>query len=235
MINEKKDNKSNLDELILFIKQPIVTTIIAALVSIYGYYLVFAVDDKKANVTFEEVGANNFQHLFNIQAESIIKLEIKIDKLTAQNESLRSEIVEMKLTQFKSGQNRILFNNSIDSFPYPYWVKTRDGIMVKMNISFENHYLIDKGLTRLDYVDKTDYAVFTIEEADAFKRSDQAVIDCKCTRTSIEYTKSKGIQSKIIATKFPIFLNNEVIGVAGFSLPEGIIYKKHTDNKPYTR
>lgn len=218
------------EKLMTFVKTPIATVILTSIVSVTSAYFAFVVNDKNANVSFEEIGATNFQKLYDLQTAQIMNLSIKVDKLTAQNETLKEEIADLKIAQYKSGQNSILFNNSIDAFPYPYWVKTRDGRMVKLNEAFEKAYLIPKGLTRMDYVDKMDAEVWTVEEATSFRRSDLRVINSKKREIFMEHAVIDGETLNILVTKFPIFLNGEVIGVAGFSLPETILSNQYIDN-----
>lgn len=218
------------ERFIEFIKQPVVATIVTAVVSVSGAYFVFAVNDKKANISFEEVGATNFQKLYDLQNAQILNLSIKVDKLTAQNEALRNEISNMKLEQFKSNHNRILFSNSIDSFPFPYWVKSRDGRMIKLNDAFEKAFLKPKDLTRMDYIDHFDVNIWSAEEAADFKKTDMRVTITKKKLTYIKDINMNGKVDRYLVTKFPIFFNGEVIGTAAFALPFEILSKKHIDN-----
>lgn len=223
-VEQKEEKEKNLttkwDKFLLLIKTPFATTLITALLSFGGAYLVFVENTKKTSVSFEEVGATNFQRLYDLQSTQIATLTLKNDKQAIQIKDLQNEISEMKLAQFRSGQNSLIFNNSIDSFPFPYWVKTRDGRMVKLNRAFEEIYLEPLGKDKMDYIDKTDFEVWSEEEAIAFRQSDLDVINSKSKKVFIEKVTINGKAFNIWVTKFPIFLNHDVIGVAGFSLPE---------------
>ena len=217
------------DKFLLFIKQPIAITIITAAVSFSTAYLTFAVNDKNATINFEDIGAKNFQQLFDLQSKQIADLTTKVEKLSEENNKLRNEIADMKLAQYRSNQNSILFNNSIDAFPFPYWVKSREGRMIKLNQAYEDQYLKPRGLTRLDYLDKTDYEVWDQETALSFREADQRVAQLKKKVLVVEEVTINGKREMILVTKFPIFLNQDVIGVAGFALPRKFITKNYKE------
>lgn len=216
------------EKFVQFIKQPWAAVVLTTFVSVSGAYLTYQVQDKNANISFEDVGAKNFQQLFDLQSNQITELKVEIKDLQAQNKTLTEQIQNLQIAQLRNSQNAILFNNSIDNFPFPYWVKSREGRMVKLNKAFEDSYLIPVGMDRLDYIDKTDFEIWPFDEATNFAVTDKQVIQTKKEVVFIETITLAGKKKRLLVTKFPIFLNSEVIGVAGFSLPKDYISDNYT-------
>ena len=211
------------DKIWNFIQDKGFSIFITALVSILTAYFTFTVNDKNANISFEDVGAKNFQQLFDLQSKQITDLKVENKELELRIEELTKQVQSLQIAQLRNSQNAMLFNNSFDNFPFPYWVKSRDGRMVKLNTAFEEAYLKPVGKDRLDYIDKTDYEIWPEAEANNFAVTDNQVVRTKKEVVFIETVTINGKKKRLLVTKFPIFLSTEVIGVAGFSVPKEFI------------
>ena len=210
-----------------WLKEKGATLLITSAVSIVTAWFAFSVNDKNATISFEDVGAKNFQQLFDLQSKQITDLKTENKELELRIEDLTKQVQGLQIAQLRNSQNALLFNNSIDNFPFPYWVKSRDGRMVKINTAFEEAYLKPVGKDRLDYIDKTDYEIWPEEEANNFAVTDNQVVRTKKEVVFIETIVLNGKKKRLLVTKFPIFLSSEVIGVAGFSVPKEFISENY--------
>jgi len=211
------------EKFVQFIKQPWAAAMLTLIGTVLGTYLTYQVQDKNASISFEDVGAKNFQQLFDLQSKQITDLKVENKELELRIEDLTKQVQSLQIAQLRNSQNALLFNNSIDNFPFPYWVKSREGRMVKINTAFEDAYLKPVGKDRLDYIGKTDYDIWTDEEANNFAVTDNQVVRTKKEVVFIETITLNGKKKRLLVTKFPIFLSSEVIGIAGFSVPKEFI------------
>lgn len=194
----------------------ILSSAITLIVAFFG----FTVNWKNSDNDFTTIKADNFQKLYNQQESQINRLELKLDKISQENEVLQTQVNELQISQIKNNQNQLLFANSIDNLPFPYWVKSKEGRMILLNKAFEDRYLISKGLTRLDYIDKTDYDVWSAKEALSFRQADLNVMRKKIPIANVEIIEINGKRVRLEVLKFPIFFNKEVIGVGGIVYPK---------------
>ena len=194
------------EKFVQFIKQPWAASVLTLIGTLGAAYFTFQVQNKNATISFEDVGAKHFQQLFDLQSKQITDLKTENKELELRIEDLTKQVQSLQIAQLRNSQNALLFNNSIDNFPFPYWVKSREGRMVKINTAFEDAYLKPVGKDRLDYIDKTDYDICTKKEV-----------------VFIETITLNGKKKRLLVTKFPIFLSSEVIGIAGFSVPKEFI------------
>lgn len=211
------------EKFVQFIKQPWAASVLTLIGTLGAAYFTFQVQNKNATISFEDVGAKNFQQLFDLQSKQITDLKTENKELELRIEDLTKQVQSLQIAQLRNSQNALLFNNSIDNFPFPYWVKSREGRMVKINTAFEDAYLKPVGKDRLDYIDKTDYDIWTDEEANNFAVTDNQVVRTKKEVVFIETITLNGKKKRLLVTKFPIFLSSEVIGIAGFSVPKEFI------------
>ena len=193
-------------------------TLTVVVIAFFTAILTFKVDWKKTDIDYNKVTLQNYQELYeSIKADMII--------LKKENEELKRQVLELQMIQVVTSQNSLMFSNSIDDLPFPYWVKARDGTMVKLNKMYEDLYLKPKNLRRSDYIDKTDYAIWTKSESDRFRKNDLEVITSKSIKTYYEVFEVNGRIYNTKVFKFPIYLNNNVIGVGGIIIPDEYLKK----------
>ena len=197
------------------LKKVITPAVIIAVISFFGGVLTYQNKDKDSDTQRIAIKGDDCQSLLEYQSQMIFKLNRRMDSLTDTVTQLRKENTEFKLSQFRVGANQILFNNSIDNLPFPYWVKSREGRMVKLNQAYEDHYLTPIGLTRLDYIDHTDFEVWPEDIARSFRIADLDVVKKKAPIITIEKIRINGKETEAQVMKFPIWYNQDIIGVGG--------------------
>jgi len=119
---------------------------------------------------------------------------------------------------------------SLESFirfhPYPSWYKRIDPsrpqrlIMEYLNDAYEETILRPNNITRQRYLRFTDYDVWPPDIANTYWGHDQRII---ITKKSMDYNEEmiiNGGKQSIRVVKFPVFTNEEVVGVGGMLIPQ---------------
>lgn len=145
-------------------------------------------------------------------------LELKLE-----NRSCNSEIIKLKAKSlnFERDQDRLkngLLQLSVaqDVFPNPKWFKNTDGTMLQLNKAYEALYLIPNGLSREDYIGRSDFDVWPFEVAKSFRYFDSLVIATGQTITNLEPIQIRGAKDSVEVTKYLVKVNGISVGVAGF-------------------
>lgn len=105
----------------------------------------------------------------------------------------------------------IVFKASTDYFPFPYWVKNKEGKMLYVNAAYEDKYLTPVGLNASDYINHYDFEVWGHKIANQFKINDSIVIAKDKPITFIE----RLIEGNVTTTKYPFKVGGQTFGVAG--------------------
>lgn len=137
--------------------------------------------------------------------------DLVINVLKKENDSLEADVNRIRA-------NMLVLSLVDDNFPYPKWLKSTDLMMLKLNKSFEDTFLIPSGFTRADYIGHYDYEIWPEEFADNFRESDLRVIRTRRPYSFIETVKDvSGNLIELEVVKYPIIQNGVLLGVAGFS------------------
>lgn len=105
------------------------------------------------------------------------------------------------------------------SLPVPWWAKKVDGTMVDMNQAYERWHLLDKGLTRNDYIGSTDLQVWGPEIAALFRHNDLDVLRSGEMKVCVEQVVVGGRVVDVYVIKYPISVNGKVEMIGGMQIP----------------
>ncbi|MGC8659778.1 MAG: PAS domain S-box protein, partial [Desulfomonilaceae bacterium] len=181
----------------------------------------------------DELGA--LASTFNIMGESLQKasqdLELKVEQRTAElavtNQNLLDEIAERKKTQEELAQKTALLSGLLDSIPDMVFFKDANCTFLGCNSEFERYV----GAPRNAIIGKTNYDLFTKEDADAFTQSDQMILEhgsAQRYERLVDYPD--GLQVVVESFKSPLKnVNGDVIGIVGVS--RDITERKRAEQK----
>lgn len=146
--------------------------------------------------------------------ERLAKVEEQADLLRETNVELERRVNKLK--------SQILTLQSVqDSLPWPAWIKDLDGEVISANRAYEQAFLTPRGYTLFDYVGASDYDVWPEDIADEFRRND---LEIQRTRRTTVFTEEveilPGERVRLKFVKYPRYIGNKVVGVAGMSVPE---------------
>jgi len=192
-------------------KTVFLSSVISSIVTIACAYFIFVVDSKKVDVDYGDLNLRNCQELFEGLKKEIVSLKVELNELRMENQDL-------KLVKMLSSQNSILYSNAIDQLPFPYWVKNMDGTMMRINVAYEKMFLLPRGLNRFSYINNKDSSVWPVEVAAQFKESDNKVISSKQMMKFKENVIINSALKEVEVYKFPIYLDDMIIGVGGIVL-----------------
>ena len=139
----------------------------------------------------------------------------KIAELERDNFELRHQIEIMKFAPF--------------SIPLPMWMKNSFGVVDFVNDEYEKTFLAPRGLTKEDYLGKTDHAVWPREVAEEYVQNDKEVMQTGKTFNGRETVPDAvGQQAKWRIMKF---IRKVPLGVAGIAFPDNGYFEKYFEQK----
>lgn len=141
--------------------------------------------------------AVKLNHAFKISmVASIVFLSLKSFVLSTevqeQNnkiQSMQEELATQDLLINHLIQNNVSRNRNFNDLKVPFWIKAKQDnefIMIFVNKFFEDNFLKPKGLTKFDYIGRTDYIAFGPEFAPIYKKSDSITASMSEPRLFIE-------------------------------------------------
>lgn len=146
------------------------------------------------------------------------ELKLELTYLKDENKRLKAQVTQLMSDKLIGETNSLIFNGMIDDIPFPVWLKSRDGKMIKLNKAYEEKFLVPNGLSRHQYVNGLDTEVWNQSESDKFRQHDLEVMANKKTMAFQEKFKVGDKEYDVMVYKFPIYANantNFVVGVGG--------------------
>lgn len=126
-----------------------------------------------------------------------------------------SNVINETLQKHK--YNEAIFE-MLDNMPLIAWIKNNDYTMLWLSKSYETYFLKSQGITRDDYIGKTDYDVYPKNIADAYRTEDIKIMQQNKSRHVIEPVSINDEVHNVHFFKFPIKHNNQIYigGIAYF-------------------
>ena len=173
-----------------------------AYIRVFGFAIVVAIGAIFTNWESRNV-AKECRESNKANEGRIVKQDAQIRNLEASYEKLRA--------------NMLLVSMAEDNYPAPKWLKSPDGVMLRLNKAYETEFLLPFGITRSDYIGRTDFEIWPDEIARKFREKDQFVIKTGEPVTTIEVVEyPDGTRENFEVTKYPWIINGTVLGVAGY-------------------
>lgn len=182
------------------------------LVTLIGAYLLFL-----STQTNTHTGALTAAYAqIDTQGEQIIELRGLI---------LQQQLQIVDLTvDLKDNVDRYeVLESTINILPFPVWIKRYDPptdrfVMFLINDAYTAQY----GITRAEYIGKTDFQVHPADFAASYVEADRAVLNTgKIDRRHQMLKRSDGSKIEIMVYKFPITLKDGRTGIGGVSIQRG--------------
>jgi hypothetical protein len=118
----------------------------------------------------------------------------------------------------------VLLESASQDLPFPHWLKSngtkvRPGVMLAINKSYEDRFLLPIGKTAAAYIGKTDAQFWGEAIGTKYWEGDMKVIDGKVPTDHYEVDPFNPKDS-IRVIKYPRRLGTTTIGIGGMVLPE---------------
>lgn len=104
---------------------------------------------------------NEYLKIINNYANRINSLEKEIG-------NLKGIIEKLNISLVKKDNEFLLFSSVKYDIPFPFWIKDSNGKMIFINNAYERAF----GVTKAEYVGKTDEEMYGKEKADLWKKGD---------------------------------------------------------------
>lgn len=143
------------------------------------------------------------------------KLQTDLDEYKAANElekrNMLSDLADLRSTVQ-------LLQSTTQSAPVAMWLKNMKLEMLSLNQAYEDLFLMPRGLSRRDYIGKTDVDVWPEEIAKAFQKNDYSVIRTGKTLYAIEKViTNDGLEVDCYVVKFVRWAGPVKVGIAGIA------------------
>ena len=146
-------------------------------------------------------------------------LHNRVDTLEGQNETLQGIVGDLRTMHTDiEGKYNVISAANLHS-PIPMWVKDIHGIILDVNLAFEKAFLEPNGRTRDDYIGGTEYDMWDDDIAYQFRSHDVYVISQEKSMNITEVARVNGEEQEYRTFKYPYYVNNKLVGVAGCAIP----------------
>lgn len=161
---------------------------------------------------------NEFLALYKEHKLLYDELKKDHDLLKIEVKAIRKQLQESEKETTTLRHQLMIFEGSHGDIPLPIWLKDTNGVMLYLNDEYERRILQPIGLTKEDYIGRTDFDVWDKHIAQNFVNNDLEVMRRK---KPVEFDEewssgSQGFIGKLI--KYPRFMNSgsrTVIGIGG--------------------
>ncbi len=107
----------------------------------------------------------------------------------------------------------------ISCCPYPMWFKDTDLRMVYLNKAYE----LEFGISVVQYASRLDHEIWPKFVADEYAHNDRLVVSTQQPISVVErYVSKIGEEFEISVVKWPLFVQDTILGVAGMALGRSI-------------
>ena len=116
----------------------------------------------------------------------------------------------------------LIMESAYMHIPVPSWLKDLDGTMLALNEAYEDNFLKPLGLSRADYVGKTDFDIWDEETAKEYQQNDVKVLN---SIEKVWFGKEKIVLNGVDVTdqwkmlKYVRFAGDLEIGIGGMAIP----------------
>lgn len=164
-------------------------------------------------ITRKKESRNDFDAIIKTWAEDNRRLREMEAQSRARINELDSKVISL--------QNKItLLESAHQDLPIPMWLKDMDGVMLAVNASYEETFLIPNNKTIEDYIGKTDFDVWPKEVAESFRNHDKLVMRTKKVFNGEEDVLIGGEMIQYSIIKYPRYAGRVIIGIAGIAIPQ---------------
>ena len=153
---------------------------------------------------FNNVEVRNYKALTDRQLVEISELKDNIRDYSIEIERLK--------------KNSMLANSVTDYLPYPTWIKDSSLRMVDLNKSYEDLILKPINKSEIDYIGLTNEEFWGDVVGKQYSKNDLYVLRTGNLVSIEETTVIKGDTLNVTTTKFPLKINNNILGVGGISI-----------------
>lgn len=143
----------------------------------------------------------------------------KIKELEKKGSIDHEKLVKLNKAVFELKQAIEVFKLVDNQLPLPQWMKNKDLVMIDLNDSYEQVFLIPNGKHKADYIGYSDIDIWGEEIGKQYQYNDeQAVKNRKLIvkEEQVKLTPDKTVNMWII--KYPVFNGFDVIGVKGMAI-----------------
>lgn len=86
--------------------------------------------------------------------------------------ALEEKVAEDQIALISLQSQLTLLRTAYNDSPFPTWLKDTNGVMLDLNPAYENLFLKPMGLTKVDYIGKTDYHIWPEDVAAKYIQND---------------------------------------------------------------
>ena len=147
------------------------------------------------------------------------KLELDNKRLREEEETNSKRLVELERRLTELTQTVMLMESAHQDLPLPQWLKDRNGIMLAFNQSYEETFLVPIGVTKNEYIGRSDYDIWPEEIAKQYAINDRKVLLSRVVWEGEEDVQTPDGVGKWRVIKYPRFSGNILIGIAGIAIP----------------
>lgn len=175
----------------------------------------YLISKKKADNEDFTLLKETWREEFNRYEEKFEKLNLGYAKLEQQFDEISQENTELR-------KSLNLLRESYPDLPIPIWLKDHNGIMLSLNSSYEDAFLLPQGKTRSDYVGRYDEDIWGGEISEIFRANDIIAISKKQISFVFEDFIGHDLLKNWEFFKYPKFVDGIFIGVGGIALPRPV-------------
>ncbi|WP_372932245.1 sensor histidine kinase [Mariniphaga sediminis] len=147
-------------------------------------------------------------------------VEIHASPIFIENKELQfliiHDVTEREKTKKELALRETYLSAIIENHPGMFWLKNIKGEYLYVNKLNSQHFNVSEG--GKEYIGKTDFNFYDKERAEKYEMEDRALIRSK---KSITAEEESIVNDKTIwyeKLKFPVQLNNEIIGIGGYAI-----------------
>ncbi|MBM9538427.1 PAS domain S-box protein [Desulfobulbus alkaliphilus] len=139
------------------------------------------------------------------------ELRVKLIEAGLQNELLRSRLEACRDLEKKDGHLETLVNSLMENIPDIVFIKDTQGVYLACNLEFARH----AGRRVEDIIGKTDYDLYSSEDADFFRKNDQLMLEQGSSRQNEEWISYPDGRKILLDTMKTPYRNSDgsIIGV----------------------
>lgn len=179
----------------------------------------FILNRDKAKETAEK---NDFQTIVEQWQSDNKRLREENQKHLQTQNDLYKKLAEHERKISALNTKLLIMESAYMHIPVPSWLKDLDGTMLALNEAYEDNFLKPLGLSRADYVGKTDFDIWDEETAKEYQQNDVKVLN---SIEKVWFGKEKIVLNGVDVTdqwkmlKYVRFAGDLEIGIGGMAIP----------------
>jgi PAS domain-containing protein len=151
-------------------------------------------------------------HVRHMRSGKNVSLQQVTNDVYARNKDLEERVFKLREALMAKEKSALLVGLTLDQFPFPFWVKDSSLRMLSINQKYVDMF----GISKNDYEGKRDHDVWSKTIADSFQKGDKFVINNNKPWAGVESVEDgEGNTRMVFSWKWPVFVGNDVVAVAG--------------------